>query len=63
MAALLIVTITFATEAPKAVLKTFAKKFPTAKSVQWEKENAKEYEASFTMDGVKYSASFSNDGS
>lgn len=60
--ALLIATITFATEAPKAVKEAFAKKFPTAKSVKWEKENAKEYEASFTLDGTKMSANFSNEG-
>ena len=60
--ALLIATITFATEAPKAVKEAFAKKFPTAKSVKWEKENAKEYEAAFTIDGTKYSANFTNEG-
>lgn len=60
--ALLIATITFATEAPKAVQEAFAKKFPTAKFAKWEKENAKEYEASFTLDGTKYSANFTNEG-
>ena len=60
--ALLVATISFATEAPKAVQQAFAKKFPTAKSVKWEKENAKEYEASFTLDGAKCSANFNIEG-
>lgn len=60
--ALLVATISFATEAPKAVQEAFAKKFPTAKSVKWDKENAKEYEASFTLDGTKCSANFSIQG-
>ena len=51
-----------AQDATKAVKEGFAKKFPTAKSVKWEKENDKEYEASFTLDGTKQSANFSNDG-
>lgn len=51
-----------AQQAPKAVKENFAKKFPTAKSVKWEKENDKEYEASFTVDGTKHSANFTNDG-
>ncbi len=60
--ALIVATITFATEAPKAVQEAFSKKFPTAKSVKWEKENAKEFEASFTLDGAKVSANFSKEG-
>ena len=60
--ALLIATITFATEAPKAVKEAFAKKFTTAKSVKWVKENAKEYEAAFTIDGIKMSAIFNTNG-
>lgn len=39
--ALLVATITFATEAPKAVKEAFAKKFPTAKSVKWKKKMQK----------------------
>lgn len=60
--ALLITIITLASDAPKAVKEAFAKKFPIAKSVKWEKENAKEYEASFTLNGAKMSANFNNEG-
>lgn len=47
---------------PKPVLNGFSEKFPTAKSVKWEKENATEWEAEFKMDGIKYSANFDADG-
>jgi len=58
----LITAASSATEAPKSVQENFAKKFPAAKSVKWDKEGSKEYEASFVLDGVKCSANFSTDG-
>ena len=51
-----------AQDAPRAAKESFAKKFPTAQSIKWDKENDKEYEASFTLDGVKHSSNFSNEG-
>jgi hypothetical protein len=59
---LLFSIISFATEAPKLVKEAFAKKFPSVTSIKWEKENAKEYEASFKLDKMNYSANFSIDG-
>ncbi|MBI3236060.1 MAG: PepSY-like domain-containing protein [Bacteroidetes bacterium] len=47
---------------PKAVRKTFKERFPDAKSVRWEKEDAREYEASFRNKTTKKSATFSNKG-
>lgn len=47
---------------PQAVKNAFAKKFPTAKKVDWEKENDKEWEAEFKLDKVEYSANFLEDG-
>lgn len=47
---------------PAAVTDAFGKKFPDAVSVRWEKESAKEYEASFTLNGVAVSASYSPKG-
>lgn len=47
---------------PSAVKSAFEKKFPNAKSVEWEKENDSEWEAEFKLNGVEYSANFSNDG-
>lgn len=47
---------------PSSVKSAFEKKFPKAKSVEWEKENDSEWEAEFKMNGVEYSANFSNDG-
>lgn len=49
-------------ELPTVVNESFSKKFPTAKSVKWDKENENEWEAEFKMDGTKYSANFENDG-
>lgn len=57
-----VITIASATEAPKVVQENFAKKFPAAKSVKWEKEGSKEYEASFVLDDLKCSANFRIDG-
>ncbi len=47
---------------PAAVTTAFDKKFPNATNVKWDKENAREYEAEFEWEGVKYSANFSNSG-
>ena len=47
---------------PQAVSEAFNKKFPNATKVKWEKENAKEFEASFNWKGVDYSANYSDTG-
>jgi uncharacterized membrane protein YkoI len=47
---------------PAAVDSAFKTKFTNATNVSWNKENSLEYEAEFTMKGVKYSANFSNTG-
>ena len=47
---------------PGIVTTAFNQKFPNAKSVQWDKENAHEYEASFEVQGAKYSANFRDNG-
>jgi hypothetical protein len=44
------------------VKKEFSKKYATAKSVKWDNEEKNEWEAEFTMDGKKMSASFDNSG-
>ncbi|WP_051907916.1 PepSY-like domain-containing protein [Flavimarina sp. Hel_I_48] len=49
-------------DAPKVVRDAFAKKFPEAKSVKWDKESQNEWEAEFKMDGMEYSANFNNYG-
>ena len=47
---------------PQKVKDAFAKKFPTAKKVKWEKENTTEWEAEFKMNKIEYSANFLEDG-
>ncbi len=47
---------------PQNVKDAFAKKFPTAQAVKWDKESGSEWEAEFKMNMVKYSANYSNDG-
>lgn len=47
---------------PQKVKDAFAKKFPTAKSVKWDRESTNEWEAEFKMNKVEYSANFSDDG-
>jgi hypothetical protein len=49
-------------EVPSNVKDGFAKKFPTATKVKWEKENDTEYEATFKMDGKSISANFDIQG-
>lgn len=53
----------FKVAVPKAVSGAFAKKFPTATNIKWGKENAKEYEAEFKLNGKSVSANFLTDGS
>ncbi len=57
-----IASASYAITVPAVVKKGFESKFSDAKSVKWGKENADEYEASFTMNGLKYSANFSSTG-
>ncbi len=52
----------FATDAPKAVKEAFAKKFPSATNIKWDKENAHEYEAEFKQNGKSFSANYSDKG-
>ena len=47
---------------PQAVLTAFQQKFPSAKEVKWEKENATEYEANFEINEVECSANFNENG-
>lgn len=47
---------------PQKVKDAFAQKFPTAKSVKWDKESNTEWEAEFKMDKMEYSANFMADG-
>lgn len=47
---------------PEKVKSAFAGKFPNASSVKWDKENDKEWEAEFKMEGREYSANFTVDG-
>lgn len=58
----LLSVLAFAITPPEAVKKAFAEKFPNATGVKWDKENAHEYEASFSWDGGTYSANFSDRG-
>jgi uncharacterized membrane protein YkoI len=53
----------FAVDVPKAVADAFAKKFPAATNIKWGKENAKEYETEFKLNGKSASANFLTDGS
>ncbi len=48
--------------APETVKTAFAKKFPTAKKIKWDKENATEWEAEVKMNGKEFSANFASDG-
>ena len=50
------------TKTKNAAVLAFNLKFPNATKVNWEKENATEYEANFLLDGKKHSANYSTDG-
>ena len=52
-----------ALKVPEAVKKAFNAKFPNATNVKWGKENAKEYEAEFKLNGSAISSNFKQDGS
>ena len=56
------IAFTTQTKVPQGVLEAFAEKFPGAKNVNWDKENASEWEAEFKWNGLKYSANFLEDG-
>ncbi len=47
---------------PEKVKTNFAQKFVNAKKVKWDKENAKEWEAEFKINGKDYSANYTTDG-
>jgi hypothetical protein len=49
-------------DVPGPVKSAFLQKFSTATNVKWGKENEKEWEAEFQIDGKKYSANFDNAG-
>lgn len=49
-------------DVPEAVKQAFAQKFPAAQQVEWEMENAHEYEAEFELNSKKMSANFMEDG-
>ncbi len=49
-------------EVPAKVKTSFNQKFPDATRIKWDKENAKEWEAEFKMNGKEYSANFSTEG-
>ncbi|MGC9150245.1 MAG: PepSY-like domain-containing protein [Microbacter sp.] len=47
---------------PVKVKAGFEQKFKQATNVKWSRENAKEWEAEFTLNGKPYSANFNNEG-
>ncbi len=49
-------------EVPSGVQSSFSQKFPNTTKVKWDKENEKEWEAEFKMDGKEYSANFDVSG-
>ena len=53
----------FSQKGPSEVIKKeFSTKYSAAKSVKWANEEKNEWEAEFTMDGKKMSASYDNSG-
>jgi hypothetical protein len=51
----------FAVSPPLLVTQAFNQKFPNVTNVEWEKENAHEYEVEFKWNGESYSANFTDD--
>ena len=47
---------------PDAVKSAFTQKFPNATKVKWDKENEKEWEAEFHMNGKEVSVNFDSNG-
>tara|TARA_R100001369_G_scaffold92896_1_gene141110 strand:+ start:137735 stop:138187 length:453 start_codon:yes stop_codon:yes gene_type:complete len=47
---------------PYKIKDAFQKKFPTATSINWDKESNTEWEAEFKMNKLRYSANFLEDG-
>jgi hypothetical protein len=47
---------------PEIVKREFTKKYASAQSIKWNSEEKNEWEAEFTMDGKKMSASYDNSG-
>jgi hypothetical protein len=62
LAVMIFCNVSFALTPPVAVKTAFDKKFPAALKVKWGKESAKEWEADFSLDGIKISAVFYEDG-
>ena len=58
----MMITFSFAGNAPEIVTSAFNKKFPNATILKWDKENANNYEAAFVWKGVNHSANFSDKG-
>jgi hypothetical protein len=54
------ITVISQNNAPENVKKEFGKKYPAAQSIKWSSEEANEWEAEFSMNGKKMSASFDN---
>jgi hypothetical protein len=53
----------FSQKNPSEIIKKeFAKKYPSAQSVKWDSEEANEWEAEFSLNNKKMSASFDNTG-
>ncbi len=50
------------TQIPENVLSAFSQKFTAATEIKWSRENEKEWEAEFRMQGKEYSANFDNSG-
>jgi hypothetical protein len=51
-----------AKDVPAGIKATFSQKFPAASKIEWGRENDKEWEAEFKLDGKEYSATFDNSG-
>jgi len=66
MTAALLITVNASGQAVKNVpantKTTFSQKFPKASNAKWSKENDKEWEVEFKMDGKDFSANFNNAG-